>query len=367
MQHGPLSDLVVTPNGNPLELADTQPGIARWRLDGTGPITRRLAAPGNPTGYDDSGRLLLTSGPDYAIVGLDGSRGPVQRVVAATTGTLVYRNDADMHTPVWTGLAGQLAAWDRYDQGHLVDVRTGRTGLVLESGLGGAAGAWMSAGGVRLLGWSDSFGGGSVGDAGSAHRGRDPIRRLCRPQRVHLRSGRLVVWSDGSQLRTVRASDRHVMAHRGGIVAGAVSPDGVAAASGPDGSLIFLDLHTLRPRGRPLPDAPGTIEQFAFSRDGSLLAARSPDGTVRIIDMASHTQLGEPIPVTSTGNPTIALRPDGRALAQPSPKGLLIWDLHPTHWQTTACHLAGRDLTSGEWQTYLSAVGSYQRACPAAS
>ena len=90
---------------------------------------------------------------------------------------------------------------------------------------------------------------------------------------------------------------------------------------------------------------------------------RSPDGAVRLIDVASHTQLGEPIPVTATDNPTIALRPDGRALAQPSPKGLLIWDLHPAHWQTAA-HLAGRDLTTGEWQIYLSTVGRYQRACP---
>ena len=202
-----------------------------------------------------------------------------------------------MHTPVWTGRAGQLAAWDRYDQGHLVDVRTGRTGLALESGLGGAAGAWhvrWRSTPPRVVGQLRR--GGSVGDVGSAHRGRDPIRRLCQATSASTsRSGRLVLWSDGSQLRTVRASDRHVMARRGGIVAGAVSPAGVVAASGADGSLIFLDLHTLRPRGRPLPDAPGTIEQFAFSRDGSLLAARSPDGTVRLIDMASRTQLGEPI------------------------------------------------------------------------
>ena len=64
MQHGPVADLVVTPDRRTLvELADTQPVIARWRLDGTGPITRLLRAPGTPTGYDASGRLLLTSGP----------------------------------------------------------------------------------------------------------------------------------------------------------------------------------------------------------------------------------------------------------------------------------------------------------------
>ena len=49
MQHGPLSDLVVTPTGRTLvELADTQPVIARWRLNGTGPITRLLPPPAPP-------------------------------------------------------------------------------------------------------------------------------------------------------------------------------------------------------------------------------------------------------------------------------------------------------------------------------
>ena len=95
--------------------------------------------------------------------------------------------------------------------------------------------------------------------------------------------------SDGNQLWTVRVSTGHVLASHGGLVAGAVSPDGVVAASHADGSLIFLDLYTLHADGRPLPDAPGIIEQFAFSRDGSLLAARSPDGTVRLVDMASRT------------------------------------------------------------------------------
>ena len=37
-----------------------------------------------------------------------------------------------------------------------------------------------------------------------------------------------------------------------------------------------------------------------------------------------------------------------------SPNGTpTILDLDPAHWQTMACHLAGRNLTGAEWNQYL--------------
>ena len=292
-------------------------------------------------------------------------------MVDAKTGALVYRDDADVHAPIWTGRAGQLAAWDRYDQGHLVDVRTGRYARYLQGGLGAPSGTFISAGGERLLGWAESAGGLGVGGVWGMWDLRTGDEIQSAPEQIASgstpRSARVVLWSDGTQLWTVRVSDRHVLARRGGLVAGAVSPAGVVVASHPDGGLIFLDLHTLRPDGGPLPDAPGIIEQFAFSRDGRLLAARGPDGAVRLVDMAGRTLLGEPIVVNVKDDQTIALRPDGRALAQPDPRGILIWDLRPVRWQAAACHLAGRDLTHEEWQTYLSAVGNYRTTCSGAA
>jgi DNA-binding SARP family transcriptional activator/WD40 repeat protein len=364
MQHGSVSDVVVSPDGRTLlELADTQPVLARWRLDGTGPITRLLPVIGAPTGYDASGRFLVVSGPSD-VIDAEGDPHPVQRVVDSRTGAVVYRSDIVLHAPVWTGRAGKLAGWDSDDQGHVVDVRSGRAVLELFSGLGGSDGTYMSAGGLRLLAWVNSyawgvwdlrtgdelFSGSSPGTSGSADR-----------------SGQLVVWSDGSKLWTVRVSDGHVVARRGGLSAGAVSPDGVVAASRMDGSLTFLDERTLRPDGRALSDAPGTIEQFAFSGDGSLLAARGSDGNVRLIDMTNRAQVGGPIVVNGEGDRTIAFRRDGRALAEPSRNGVLIWDLRPATWVIAACQLAGRELSRQEWQTYLAASGDYQRTCPKAA
>jgi hypothetical protein len=50
--------------------------------------------------------------------------------------------------------------------------------------------------------------------------------------------------------------------------------------------------------------------------------------------------------------------------APTSPNGTpTILDLDPAHWQTTACHLAGRNLTRAEWDQYLPGR-PYQTTCP---
>jgi hypothetical protein len=44
--------------------------------------------------------------------------------------------------------------------------------------------------------------------------------------------------------------------------------------------------------------------------------------------------------------------------------GVAIWDLNPEHLMMAACRLAGRNLTSTEWDTYLSDFGDYRPTCP---
>jgi WD40 repeat protein len=41
----------------------------------------------------------------------------------------------------------------------------------------------------------------------------------------------------------------------------------------------------------------------------------------------------------------------------------IVWDLDPAHWDTTACKLAGRNLTQAEWQQYLPGR-PYGATCP---
>ena len=100
-----------------------------------------------------------------------------------------------------------------------------------------------------------------------------------------------------------------------------------------------------------------------FSADGTILLATSEDQTVAIYDVATRTRLGDPIPVDAPLTVFGSLRPDGRAVAVSVSDGVAIWDLDPDHL-AAACRMAGRNLTTAEWATYLSELGDRRATCP---
>jgi DNA-binding SARP family transcriptional activator/WD40 repeat protein len=372
MQRGAVSALLVTPDAKTLvELSGSQPVLARWALDGTGPVTRLVPATGAPIGYDASGRLLLMSGPDTRVDRF-GVRRPVWRVVDASSGALVYRDDHDLE-PIWTDQPAHLVAWNDTGVGVVRDVRSHRTTARLDGGFGNTPyGRTISGDGNRLLAWGAYDTGGRTGvwDVWDLRTGRSVWSGLAAYGGISgalTRAGRLMVWSDDSGVATYRTGDGRPLVLRPDLSTAAVSPTGVTVGSATDGELLFLHARTLQSSGPPLAGSPGPMQQLAFSRDGGLLAARGEDGLVRLVDMRSRTQLGEPIAVTSLGDPSVVVRPDGLALAQSGAHGLLLWDLRPTRWRDAACRYAGRSLTRQEWQTFLRAVGDYRPACPARS
>ena len=370
MQHGEVSDLLVTADGTTLaQLSRSRPVVARWALDGTGPVTRSRPVAGLPLGYDASGGLLLTSGPDL----VDRTYGPfpVLRVVDARSGALVRRISGYARA-WWSARPGHLLAWDDSGTGYLVDARSGRRTLTLQGGFGGPAdGAAAAADGRVLLAWSQDSGLGvrPVWEAWDLRTG-EILGAGEMPGQVQLggtttADGAIGVWSGAGTVTTFRTATRDTIARRDQVVAAAVSPTGLVAASATDGRLAFLRAPSLRGAGRSVSGNPGTMHQLAFSSDGRVLAARGGDGTLRIIDVPARTQLGEPIEVGVGADRRIALRPDGRELAMSTGSGLSFWDLRVSRWRTEACRLAGRNLTRGEWSSYLSATGEYRRTCPA--
>jgi hypothetical protein len=341
--------------------------VARWALDGTGPVTRTLGLSWAPVGYDASGRLLLTAGPD--LTERTSGAFPVIRVVNARSGALVRRVE-DYARAFWTARPGQLAAWTD-GTGHLVDARSGRQALTLQAGFGVPAdGAAAATGGRVLLAWSEDSGLGvrPVWEAWDLRTGE--ILGVAEvPGQTQLgasttEDGAIGVWSGGGTVASFRTATEDTLARRDDVSAAAVSPTGLVAASTADGRLVFLRARSLRADGRPLPGNPGAMQQLAFSNDGRTLAARGGDGTLRIVDVHARTQLGEPIEVGVGADRRIALRPDGRELVLSTGRGLVFWDLRARRWRTEACRLAGRNLTRGEWSAYLSAVGDYRRTCP---
>ena len=135
MQHGEISALLLTPDDTVVQLSRTENLIARWRLDGLGPITKGVSSRATPMGYNADGTLLLTSGP--AVRTAEGSPSWLEMTaISATSGAVVWRG-GDYVTAAWTGHPHRLVAWTSDGRGVVLDVRDGRVVRTLEGDLYG--------------------------------------------------------------------------------------------------------------------------------------------------------------------------------------------------------------------------------------
>ena len=143
----------------------------------------------------------------------------------------------------------------------------------------------------------------------------------------------------------------------------AVSDD-LLVVSDRRGDMTIVDLATLQPVGRLAGRA--MARSLTFSVDGTLLLVASQDDTVSLYDVATRTRIGDPIPARSP-NPDLIpgfLRPDGGAIAVTDRNGVAVWDIAPDHLAEAACRLAGRNLTTAEWHSYLGDHWQYRATCP---
>ncbi|MDQ0575801.1 nSTAND1 domain-containing NTPase [Agromyces albus] len=133
-------------------------------------------------------------------------------------------------------------------------------------------------------------------------------------------------------------------------------------------SVVRYDADTFEQIGA-LPGASGGLDTLNVSADGRILSTYSLDNTVTLYDLVGGVQLGDPIPVFGEWNYEMGgvysgvLRADGTELAVNVPAGIAVWDLRPSSQADAACRMAGRDLTRDEWIAYLSDLGPYRSTC----
>ena len=71
-----------------------------------------------------------------------------------------------------------------------------------------------------------------------------------------------------------------------------------------------------------------------------------------LYDVARRQRMGDAIDI---GNASVDLRPDGLeiAVANWDHPGVTLWSLDPDTLTDAACHIAGRNLSLTEWDTYI--------------
>ena len=172
MQHGEISALLLTADGTLVQLSRTENLVARWRLDGLGPITQQRGQRGDPDGVQrrrqpaahqrpgDANRRRLA-----AVAGADRDLGGLGR--GGLAGRRRRPGNVDRVTRT-----GWSPGW-RTAAGSVIDIRDGRVVRDLDGDLYGFPpdGTSLPPGGHHLLGWSEyDQGRVGLGRLGPAHR-----------------------------------------------------------------------------------------------------------------------------------------------------------------------------------------------------
>jgi serine/threonine protein kinase/DNA-binding SARP family transcriptional activator/WD40 repeat protein len=363
------SDLAVADAGNELvAFGGLSPIVAHWRIDGGGPIDRRLTGV-NPGigGFLLDGHLVIGADDSDLIDTESGTIiDPLDGILAATASTT---------TPVIFGAraisGGSSLDFIAYDPGLKRDTVT----LRLPAGeVGVHAGSpnnqWVVLGMLNDTGldlWRVDVASGQF---------KDPVIHVVQTvdkngglDRTYTagitNDGRTVFIGDIDGVRVFDATSGNEAGERLNNDFNIFVTDKYLVTSG-DGGTMVRDLSNLA-LVATLSGAGSNPFHYAASADGRMLQVlavnTTDDGSVALYDLDTFAMIGQPIHVAAFP-PSGDIRPDGLEMAIGSDTGTSIWDLDPDHWVTAACAMAGRNLTQQEWGTHLSWAGPYRETCP---
>ncbi len=338
--------------------------IARWRLDGSGPITRRLGDGFSPDSYSPDGTLLLT---DYGRTGIGES--PTWVIIDPRTGEVVSNSSVAVKSPDWRA-DGRLKGITEDVAPHYatLDPKTWTwksTNLTLPGRPNGVIGSrhrdWLFyRSGKAEQGeiWTidadtgtrieptlhvDSF----VAGAGTDNGDRIAVVTLGGLVVFDGRTGKALHTFSTVNLRTI-----HIVGGRFLIAIGA------------GGEMNVYNLQTFEPVAT-LGVGQGLVGVVG-SDHGGLAVATGGNRASFLYDLTSGEQIGDPITIPDSEVIAVALRPDGKELVVGggADRQMSVWDLDPQHWITAACKFAGRNLTPQEWKIDVGDLAPYHRSCP---
>jgi WD40 repeat protein/class 3 adenylate cyclase/DNA-binding winged helix-turn-helix (wHTH) protein len=144
-----------------------------------------------------------------------------------------------------------------------------------------------------------------------------------------------------------------------------IGPGDLLATSDFSGTIRIIDLPTRTQVGPPIVGPPVPVSGVHILPGGHELIATfySAAGEAQLFDIATAQPIGDPFPSLGPYS-AAAVSPDGSTLITGDGVRMIRWDLNPDHWRTTACSVAGRNLTPAEWAQYLPSGEPYRATCP---
>ncbi len=110
----------------------------------------------------------------------------------------------------------------------------------------------------------------------------------------------------------------------------------------------------------------GSATALAISPDGSVIASGHENGLIYFWNASSAAEIGQPFrgPHAAVTGLAFAITEGELGLVSTSERGAVVWDFDPVAWRTTACKMAGRNLTESEWEALVGSGTDYHRRCP---
>ena len=152
----------------------------------------------------------------------------------------------------------------------------------------------------------------------------------------------------------------------------ALSPDGATIGFtyyvGETGHLQLLDTATGTPRTSTVLSTTGGFG-FVYGGRWLIVSDYLAGPQAQLYDAATLEPIGAPFPTgpvrVGEGVPIdpMAVNAQGTMFAEATDRDPILWHVEPGNWLQLACSIAGRNLTSAEWQHYLP-DRTYQRTCP---
>jgi WD40 repeat protein len=337
-----------------------EPVVARWRLDGSGPITGLVAAGYYPLGFSPDGEKL--------IVGRGQGDLDDTRVVDVHSGVDVD-DLGDLIGGGWSGNntvgGGAVNSNGQVELAH-IDLGAGRVvfdGVVFDPPPANVKG---DAGKQRVVLAFEKDGGRfelRTFDV-ATHQFGAPIAVDDFYSMDISRSGHRVAVGTADGVALYDGLNGERVGSIPDVYGGFITPADQLFVSSFGGELTEYDLESrkvLRTFGGSL----GYIQQLVGTGDGTIVATKAGDRSVALYDVATGVRLGSPLTIDIAAvDHDIELSADGSHLAIPSAEGPQIWDLEPDHWADAACRLASRNLTRMEWDTNIGDLATYRATCP---
>lgn len=367
-QLGSVGNLEVTDDGTELvTFNDSGPVVSRWRLDGSGPVSRPIAR-GKVLvgGFDPLNRRLLVADPDdlgrVQVWDVDQDR--AVRTVRAPEGATWVTPDllAVFGRPPGTALLDVRTGEAPTDGRHPIDPGTAavfpdyRSGtyFTVSAAPGPTPHPWVvrqvdaRTGVVTAL--VDTVPAYEVNSVSSTPDG-----------------SRILVTSTGAEVLESSVYDgdtgKRLISGLPFQVRTVIGPDGEVVGASPTGPITQFDLETLRDVAQ-FPGSKGEVTSLQFSDDGRTLMVTAADQTVQLYDVKQRIRLGDPLLSQGSGLLVQAyLRDDGSQVAMSTAQGVSVWDIDSSTLARRACDLAGRNLTLLEQTTYLGELDYLGRTC----